>query len=278
MMRIAIFQGPAQPGEVSTNLDLLDEQAGAAAQAGAKLLICPEMFTTGYNIGGARARELAEPADGPSMRRAAEIAQRRGIALLYGYPERAPDGGVYNAALLLDKDGRALANARKCHLYGDLDRGMFTPGPGGFAGAKLEGLRIGILICYDVEFPESVRTHALAGVELVAVPTALMRPFEIVSRVVVPARAYENQVFLAYANRTGSEGDQTYVGESRIVAPDGADLAVAGPGEELIVAPIEIERLRASRAINTHLENRRPELYRSILEPPAQQKREGGQR
>jgi predicted amidohydrolase len=278
MMRIAIFQGPAEPGEVSANLDLLDRQAAAATRVGARLLICPEMFLTGYNIGGVRARELAEPADGPSMRRAAEFARQSGIALLYGYPERAPGGGVYNAALLIDRDGRVLANARKCHLYGEIDHGMFTPGPGGFATADLDGLRIGILICYDVEFPESVRTLALAGVELVAVPTALMQPFEIVTRAVVPARAYENQVFLAYANRTGSEGEQTYVGESRVVAPDGADLAVAGRGEELIVAPIEIERLRASRAINTHLENRRVELYRSILEPPAQHEREGGQR
>jgi 5-aminopentanamidase len=275
-MWIAIFQGPAKAGEVSSNLRRLEEQAAAAAKAGARLLICPEMFTTGYNI-GARARELAEPADGPSMRRAAEIARRTGVALLYGYPERAPDGGVYNAALLVGRDGRRLANARKCHLYGDLDRGRFTPGPDGLASAELDGLRLGILICYDLEFPEAVRALALAGADLVAVPTALMQPFEIVTRVVVPARAYENQIFLAYANRTGTEGELTYCGESRIVGPDGADLALAGAGEELIVGGIDPGRLGASRRVNTHLEDRRPELYRSLLGPAAHHHRTAGQ-
>ena len=275
-MRIAIFQGPAEGGEVRHNLRRLEEAAASAAGQGASLLICPEMFTTGYNI-GAEVRRLAEPADGPTAREAAEIALRSGVALLYGYPERAPDGGAFNAALLLGRDGRMLANARTCHLYGDLDRGVFTPGPGGFASAVVEGLRIGILICYDVEFPEAVRAHALARADLVAVPTALMEPFEVVTRTVVPARAYENQVFLAYANRCGIEGKLTYCGESCVVGPDGVDLARAGRDEELITAELDLGRLRGSRRVNTHLQDRRPELYRTLLAPARPTEKTTGQ-
>jgi predicted amidohydrolase len=274
-MRLAVYQGPGASGDVAANLATIRRVASRAAAEGAGLVVFPELFVTGYNL-GPRLRELAEPLSGPSLEAIGAAAADARIAILTGFCERE-GARLFNSAVLIGRDGSLQAVHRKCHLFGAMEGELFTPGDA-LVTIELDGLRVGILICYDVEFPEAVRTHALAGVELVAVPTALMQPFEIVSRAVVPTRAYENQVFLAYANRTGSEGEQTYVGESRVVAPDGADLAVAGPGEEMIVAPIEIERLRASRAINTHLENRRVELYRSILEPPAQHEREGGQR
>jgi len=267
-MRLAIFQGPEDPGDVATNLRRLGEQAHVAARAGARLLVCPEMFLTGYNIGREEAARLAEPVDGPALGRAREIAAGAGMALLFGYPERGADGQVYNAAVLIERDGRILANTRKCHLFGDLDRGMFRAAGAPSATIALDEFRVGILICYDVEFPEAVRLHALAGSDLVLVPTALMEPYEVVAEIVVPARAFENQVFMAYANRAGREGDLVYCGRSCVVAPDGADLARAGRSEELIVADLDPERLRASRRLNTHLMDRRPELYGPLAERP----------
>ena len=267
-MRIAIFQGPAETGSVARNLRLLEERAAAAAGAGADLLICPEMFLTGYSIGAAAAARLAEPADGPSFASAAAIARKTGLALLYGYPERGADGAIYNAVRLIDRDGQGFANYRKCHLFGDLDRGMFWAGSGPSAVVDLGGVRVGLLICYDVEFPESVRLLALAGADLVAVPTALMDPSEVVARTVVPARAVENQVFLAYANRCGRERDLRYCGQSCVVGPDGADLARAGGAEELILADLDLERLAASRRDNTYLADRRPELYGPLAAVP----------
>ena len=109
--------------------------------------------------------------------------------------------------------------------------------------AELDGLRLGVLICYDVEFPENVRLLALQGAALVAVPTANMAPYTFVCRALVPARAYENHLFLAYANRCGREGELEYLGQSCIVAPDGTDLARAGPGEEVILADIDPARI-----------------------------------
>jgi predicted amidohydrolase len=183
--------------------------------------------------------------------------------VLYGYPERA-GGDVYNAAQLIDHDGRGLANYRKTHLFGEIDRRAFRPGDGGFVQATLDGVRLGILICYDTEFPEAVRAQALAGVEFVAVPTALMRPYETVANTLVPCRAYENQVFVAYVNRCGREGELEYCGLSCVVAPDGTDLARAGEGEELLVADLDIALHRDTRAPNTYLQDRRPELYAAL--------------
>lgn len=265
-MRIALFQGPEQAGTVADNLQRLEDAARTAAARGARLLVCPEMFLTGYNIGAEAAARLAEPADGPSVRRAAGIAREAGIALAYGYPERADGGAVFNAAILIDRDGRTLLNHRKCHLFGALDRGMFVPGSGEIALAEIDGVRVGLLICYDVEFPELVRLLALAGADLVLVPTALMEPFDVVARIIVPARAFENQLFVAYANRCGREGKLVYSGLSCVAGPDGVDLVRAGRGEELLTADLDLDALRQSRAVNTYLTDRRPELYRLLGE------------
>lgn len=259
-MKIAIFQGPEQAGTVAANLDQLAAAARDAAAQGARLLITPEMFLTGYHIGREATRRLAEPADGPAAQRVAAIAAEAGLAILYGYPERDGDS-VHNAAQLIDRDGRRPANHRKTHLFGDIDRNAFEPGEGPPSVAELDGLRLGILICYDVEFPENVRLLALAGVDFVAVPTALMQPYTFVARSLVPARAYENQVFLAYANRCGRERELDYLGLSCIVAPDGSEPARAGGGEELIVGELDPAVQQASRRINTYLRDRRPELY-----------------
>jgi nitrilase len=110
-----------------------------------------------------------------------------------------------------------------------------------------------------------VRAHADAGTEVLFVPTALMRPFEVVGTTVVPARAYENQMFIAYVNRCDVEGELHYCGLTCAVGPDGVDLARAGAGEELLVVDIDPAALVAGRAINTHLRDRRGDLYGNYL-------------
>jgi len=264
-MKIAVFQGPAQSGEPRQNLALLARIAREAQ--GARLLILPEMFLTGYNIGPQAVQQLAEPAAGSSAQEIARIAQDIGVAILYGYPERAGNL-VYNAAQLIDRNGQRLANHRKTHLFGTVDNEAFSSAAGALTIAELDGLRLGILICYDVEFPENVRLLALAEVDFVAVPTALMQPYEFIARSLVRARAYENQVFLAYANRCGQEGDLHYQGLSCIIGPDGSELARAGTNEELIRAELDRELLKRSRQINTYLVDRRPELYTGLTRRP----------
>lgn len=256
-MKIAIWQTG------SADLERLRDRAREASAVGARLLVTPEAFTSGYAVPGVAG--AAQPADGPWHAAIAAIAVAADVAILYGHPERDGDQ-VFNSATLVDRDGEELTRHRKTHLYGDVDLATYTPGDGDLALAELDGVRVGVLICYDVEFPEAVRTLALAGVDLVAVPTALMRPYEVVARTIVPARAYENQVYVAYANRCGSEGPLTYCGESCVVGPDGADLARAGSGDELMLAEIDPARLAASRAVNTHLGDRRPELYRTLVD------------
>jgi 5-aminopentanamidase len=257
-MRIAISQTQSQHGHIEASLAVMRQTAAAALAQGAGLVIFPEMFLTGYNVGEA-VFKLAEPVDGPSSQKAAAIARKAGVALLYGYPERDGDT-VYNSALLIDHNGRPLANYRKTHLYGGGENRLFARGDS-LMVAELEDLKIGILICYDVEFPEAVRALALAGAELIAVPTALIRPFDIVARTLVAARAFENQVYVAYAGMCGSEAGLGYCGLSCIVGPDGQDLARAGTGPALLFADIDPAALSRGRQSNPYLSDRRMELY-----------------
>ncbi|MFF7980426.1 carbon-nitrogen hydrolase family protein [Streptomyces sp. NPDC007901] len=261
-MRTALLQSSGHPGSTVENLKVLDEAAGRAAAAGAALLVAPEMFLTGYAIGDDIAR-LAEPADGDSADAVAELAHRHGLAIVYGYPERDGDA-VHNSAQLISADGTRLANYRKSHLFGGFERDHYTPGDQPVVQAELGGLTVGLMICYDVEFPELVRAHALAGTDLLLVPTANMHPFQLVAESLVPVRAWENQMYVAYANRVGPEGEFDFFGLSTLAGPDGVARVRAGRDEELVVADVDPALLAASREANPYLKDRRPGLYGSL--------------
>ena len=265
-MRVALLQGPAETPDPEAGLAAVADAAARAAAAGARLLVTPEMSLTGYAIGADRVAELAEPVPGPLTGRVAALAAEHGLAIAVGLPVRTA-AGVANTVVVVDADGALLASYAKAHLYGDVDRDAFVPGDVGVVQFRLDGVVVGLLVCYDVEFPEAVRAHPLAGTELLVVPTGLMDPYGHVGTVLVPARAYESQVFVAYANRTGAEGEFVYCGASCVIAPDGTELARAGRGEELLLADVDPAVLTASRRVNTHLADRRPELY--LPENPA---------
>ena len=257
-LTIAAYQGAGVRGDTDRALAAVRRTVARAAASGADLVIFPELFVSGYNAGHA-VRSLAERADGPTAEAVAAIAAGNRVAVLYGYPERE-GRRIYNSAQLIDASGRPVANYRKSHLYGRWERGLFTPGDT-LVTARAAGLTIGILICYDVEFPEAVRALALAGAQLVAVPTALVQPFDIVARTLVPARAFENQLYLAYAGLCGEEGELGYCGLSCIVGPDGRDLARAGRRPGLLCAGIDTLAIAASRRLNPYLTDHRPGLY-----------------
>ena len=264
-MRVALYQCPPLPLDVAGNLKRLQQLAHEASDA--DLLVLPEMFLTGYNIGAEAVGALAEARDGESAQTIADIAHSAGLAILYGYPERAEDGRIYNAVQLIDAHGTRLCNYRKTHLFGDLDHTIFSAGEDDFPLVELNGWKLGFLICYDLEFPENTRRLALAGAELILVPTANMVPIDFVADVTVRARAFENQCFVAYANYCGHEGDIHYCGQSSIAAPDGQRIAQAGLDEALIVGTLVRQSIFDARAANHYLQDRRPELYGALHKP-----------
>lgn len=251
-LRLAALQMIARAGDRAANLALIEDAARGAVARGASLLLTPELSTTGYGAGPALL-DLAEPADGPTAASLADIARRNGIALVAGFPERA-GAAIYNAVLYTD--GGAPTVYRKSQLYGTYEKKLFAVPPPSTVLVRHRGLSFGLLVCYDVEFPENVRRLALAGADAVLVPTALPAgpSNRFIAERMIAVRAFENQIFVAYADHAGGDGRFAYAGLSRIVAPDGGVLASAPEeGALLVVADIDPDAYRRSRADNSYL-------------------------
>jgi len=258
-MIIAVLQMQPHPAAPDLNFARIRSAAVAARAFGAQLLVTPELSLTGYAIGD-DLRRLAEPDDGPLVMELKALASDTGLHIVAGFPER--DGmEVYNSVVLAHAGGTVIY--RKCHLFGASERKWFAPSEQPAAILDLAGVKTGLLICYDIEFPEMARRLALAGAELIIVPTALpASPGQIrVSEVLVPCRALENHVFVAYAGLCGTERGVSYAGASVIVGPDGVDLARAGSGEALLMTRIDLAARAAAHRENPYLDDRRPDIY-----------------
>jgi predicted amidohydrolase len=254
--RVAAWQCRPGPLDVAGNLRRLDAACAEAAARRAEVLVTPEMFTSGYAITLAGVLRLAEDAGGPTEAAVAQIARRHHLAIVYGYPERAPGGRAYNAATMIGPDGVVRGRHRKVHLWGDLDRAQFAAAGERPAAFDFGGARVGILICYDVEFPEAVRSLAAGGARAVLVPTANPAGAEQVQEILVRARACENNCGVVYANYCGADDVFEYNGLSMICGPRGEVLAQAdGKTEELVIADVPGE------SPGTYLADRRADLY-----------------
>ncbi|MFT5658894.1 MAG: putative amidohydrolase [Gammaproteobacteria bacterium] len=242
-MRVGVFQCASGGLSTDERLNRL-ENAMVSNHSGEHLdlVLCSELFTSGYNVGD-DLRATAEAPQGETFDKISAISKKLNVAIAYGYPEQG-DHCLYNSAALISSSGELIANHRKqLNSPGSFEEDYFVPGntPTYFTYG---GLKIAILICYEVEFPESVRNAAVNGVHLVLVPTALVAQWSVVAHQVVPTRAFENGIWLAYANHAGHENGFDYLGGSKIVAPDGKIEAEAGYSEELIMTEIEINRVR----------------------------------
>jgi predicted amidohydrolase len=252
-MRIAALQMQAVAGDQAANVARIERAARDAAAAGAELLVVPELALPGYGA-GAKMAELAEPEDGALVASLSDLARATGVAIVAGFAERDGDD-VFNSAVFTD-GVRPPVTYRKSHLYGPYEKGLFRTQPPETHLFDIGGIRLGMLICYDVEFPENVRRLALAGAQAVIVPTALPAgdSGNFIAGHMIAVRAFENQVFVAYINHCGSDALFAYAGLSRIAAPDGTILAEAGAsGEALLIADLDPAAYVASAEANTYL-------------------------
>lgn len=256
-VRLAMLQARAEPLAIAENIALIDAAAREASEAGAEILLTPELFATGYApaLIAESVSEQAAAEIGESLR---AIAANRGIALAFSTPGPGPAPERHITATLVDRSGAVVLSYAKSHLFGPAERSSFRPGSDAPPVANLLGLRIALLICYDVEFPETVRAAALGGAQVVLVPTALTAGYENVARVLVPARALENSLTVAYSNHVGVEDGLDLAGASVVAGPDGNLLVDAGSASGLVYANLSIPDVDVD-----YLADRRPWLYRA---------------
>lgn len=233
-MRVALWQGASVDGNIAAGLDQAETALRAAGAMGARALVLPECWLPGYNT--ARLADLALPRGGAWQDRLARACRVSGCGLVIGYAERGAEA-LYNSALALDATGAEVAHYRKIQLFGPREGALYRPGDA-YVTFDLDGVKAGLLICYDVEFAPHVAALARQGAEVIMVPTANMLPFTHVMRATVPAMAANHGVAILYANYCGTERDLTYAGRSLIAGPHGEVVAHAHETPALLIADL----------------------------------------
>lgn len=247
LMRVGLYQSASPAGNMANGLAVINTALNAAAKAGVDMLTLPELFLPGYNT----VTSTPPPEWDAVLPKLADMCKSTGTALTIGLPEYA-GGAVFNSAYAIGADGQILAKYRKIQLFGAREAALFAPGDQLITFDYL-GTCFGLMICYDIEFPEHTRALVRAGAEVILTPTANMMPFVNVCLIQVPGRAMENGVTIVYANYTGSEGDLDYVGYSVIAGPDGYPLGSKAKGEGLVVAVLPEGSLENGIPFSTQL-------------------------
>jgi predicted amidohydrolase len=239
---------------------LLAESIQTASEAGASLLVTPECFLNGYHIGREATEQRAFARDAQTLKDLSALARAHSMALVVGYASRT-NQQLHNVVSCWSDSGELLASYRKTHLFGETDRSRFTPGERLSPIVQIAGVNVALAICFDVEFPELARAYADAGANLIVVPTASMKPYDSIPMRMVPTRAEENGLFIAYANYCGHEREFEYTGLSCICGPDGHDLARAQRSATIITADINLQAQTQTRGEIDYLNERRVDLY-----------------
>lgn len=262
-MKIELVQLAGRDGDSVYNLGRVLEAITTCA-ADTDLLVFPETCLSGF-VGAEQLPLCAEPLDGPSVQAVLQVVRQRNVAVVIGLAESA-EGHYYNSSLLLTPEGIAL-HYRKTHLWPS-ERGDFRPGDR-YATVLWKGLRVGLLICYDIELPESARALAQLGAELIIVSNGNMDPYGPVHRTAIMARAQENQLFAVMVNRVG-EGDDglVFAGGSAAVDPFGRVLFEAGRDECRQVVSLDPQQLQAARRDYHYLSDRRLFLNGERIDHP----------
>ncbi len=273
-IRVAGCQIDPHLGEVEQNLERIERAVADAAAFGARLVVLPEAAVTGYVFNSldealATAQHAAVAGD-----RLAALAAQLGVALVVGTLE-AEGREVFNTALIFSEDGRRY-RYRKMHLpFLGVDR-FVTPGPDAPEVYDLAGMRVGVLICYDLRFPEAARICGLDGADLIALPTNWPEGVQFHPGIFAPARAAENHVYLLACDRVGEERGTTFIGQSLLLDTSGKALVTGSDStEDLIVGEVDWELARQThhtKIAGEHewdtIGDRRPGLYGRLLEPP----------
>ncbi len=271
--RIAGVQMDIAFGEPATNLERMCDALRETASGGAMLTVFPECALAGYCFDSLEeARPFAQPIPGPATDAMTEACRKLDTFAVFGLLE-ADGAKVFNACALVGPDG-LVGSYRKLHLpFLGVDR-FTTPGDRPLVVHEARGLRLGMLICYDLVFPEATRSLALDGADLIVLPTNWPPGAECTADCLVNARALENKIYFLAVNRSGRERGYDFIGRSKAANPSGELLAVARDARpEILMTDIDVARARDKKVVRIpgqfeldRFADRRPEFYGRLTE------------
>ena len=269
-MRVAGIQFAPEFEQVEANVSTVVDMLATLAARGVRLAVFPEAFLTGYCFGSAeQAAKVAISSSGEEIKSIASAAQLNDIYVIVGYAEKEGDE-LFNSAIVVGPQG-VIGNYRKTHLpFLGLDR-FVTPGTD-LPLFEIDEAKVGVAICYDVRVPEVSRCYALAGADIICIPTNWPESAEASSDIVCPTRAMENHVFVIAVDRVGTENGFEFIGRSKIIDPKGKVIASADHRDEaVIVADIDYKSARQKTIVKRPgeyelplFDSRQPGLYGMI--------------
>ena len=241
--KVGIYQHKVKEEPVLKKIDKLENVL--KKNSSCDLIVVPELYLSGY--GNEKViKNLKETKSGQSSKLIANLCQKYSTAILYGYPEQYQNK-LFNAAQFINHKGEVLANHRKSMLPLSSKENLVFDRGSKQTLITYKGLKIGIVICYELEFPELVRKLSLKGAQLILAPTAQSIHWPAASRYIARSRAFENGVYVAYANFTGKLNGIKFLGESKIIGPDGLDLKNAKKKERVITGLIDTKAITKVR-------------------------------
>jgi len=260
-LKVTLGQFEPGFGDKQGNLEKMEKVIEQASLEGSKLVLFPELCLSGYFIQDIKT-EIAEPIDGKSVQYMQSLCKKRSVHAIFSWPELGEDRRIYNSACLISDHGEIAGNYRKVHLY-DREKEIFEPGDT-FKVFQTALGRIGIMICFDLDFPESARSLYAGGADIIMVPTNNFYPYERYQEVYLKARSMENELPIAICNRTGQEQDLVYFGESAAYDAHGYQLMKLDEKANAVTVEIPLNKEKDNNL--SYKENRIPHAYRKLTE------------
>ncbi|MED0661285.1 carbon-nitrogen hydrolase family protein [Bacillus smithii] len=259
MVRVTIAQFSPKQGNKSDNIQKMIEMIKTAKKQQSQLILFPELCLTGYFVWESLS-ELAEPLSGNCIQIFQSACREHEIFAVISFPEKNKDSTFSITAMLIDDKGTIRGIYRKSHLFAN-ERNVFKEGTE-LPVFDTELGKIALMICYDLEFPEVARILRLKGAELLLVPLANMKPYEKHQFIYLQSRAMENQIPIVLCNRTGTECDTTFFGESAAVDANGTVIVKLNDEEQLITIHVPLNK-PFDEHLN-YLADRRTDLYAEL--------------
>jgi predicted amidohydrolase len=260
-LTISLLQMDIAIGRPEENFRKLKTMLEQAVQAPEKpdVIVFPEMWNTGYALD--RIRELADPNGERTKAMVSEFCRTHGVNVIAGSIAEKRGTDVLNTIFAFDREGRCIADYSKIHLFRLMDEEKHLTAGNRIGQLELEGAPAGVMICYDIRFPELSRKLALGGAKIVFVPAEWPHPRLHHWRTLLMARAIENQMFVVSCNRVGKSGDTAFFGHSMVINPWGDVLAEGDETEQILQASVSLDEVDRVRRTIPVFEDRRPQLY-----------------
>ncbi|URT72361.1 carbon-nitrogen family hydrolase [Cytobacillus firmus] len=259
-LKVACLQMDITFGKPEKNFIAAEAMIHKALKSNPEVLVLPELWTTGYDL--TRLDEIADQDAAFALAFLKEIAQKNKVHLIGGSVAKKTAEGIYNTLLIVDNNGDLIHEYSKLHLFKLMNEHLYLKGGSARGEFSLDNRKFAGMICYDIRFPEWIRTHTAEGAEALFVvaqwPLARLSHW----RTLLIARAIENQCYVIACNRSGSDPANVFAGHSMIIDPWGDVLAEGSETEEILHAEIDLDKVKEVRSLIPIFDDRKPDFYR----------------